>query len=135
MRKIQFRAWDKKNKKLVVVMTLTRAEQSKLTLIRSSIENEMSEAVLTDNLEFMQYTGLKDKNGKEIYEGDIIKGADVSDDETIGVVKFTNGAFEVCDFSDEITLYYDECRFYEDWEVIGNLFENPELLNEENNNK
>lgn len=82
----------------------------------------------------MQYTGLKDKNGKEIYEGDIVKRIVNKWVQDQGVVKF--GFHKVT--SDE-WYYTDAYGFYtdsvytafeddEDYEVIGNIYENPELL-------
>ena len=67
---------------------------------------------------FMQYTGLKDKNGVEIYEGDIVKLSDVSGSgqmrEYINEVKWRKVGYP---------LYLD----HSDIEVIGNIYENPEL--------
>ena len=69
-----------------------------------------------------QYTGLKDKNGKEIYEGDILSYKGVHRvGNGVSVVSFDDGSFMI-----------DEDIASKDWaaehEVIGNIFENPELL-------
>ncbi|WJQ03249.1 YopX family protein [Geobacillus stearothermophilus] len=80
------------------------------------------------NVVLMQYTGLCDKNGKEIYEGDIVET-----DLGIGEVVFDAGAFLIripeCDdyyeFDDFFSLYEGGCYLVE---VIGNIYETPELL-------
>ena len=81
-----------------------------------------------DDAPVMQYSGLNDKNGKEIYEGDIVKqifpaGPKKKDGmiEEVDVVKFESGQFEV----DAIPLYVSGDF---NVEVIGNIYENPELL-------
>ena len=79
-----------------------------------------------------QYTGLKDKNGKEIYEGDIFRGLKKA---TYGIIEFDE---EYCCFNvdwyniktseyptDRIGMDHEETRFYE---VIGNIYETPDLL-------
>ena len=84
-----------------------------------------------DQFEIMQYTNLKDKNGREIYEGDIVKLHQVvlSPDDMIGWVEYT------AQYGYSIRFGKRRCR-QSDWatdegekyEVIGNIFENPELL-------
>lgn len=76
--------------------------------------------------EIMQYTGLKDKNGNPIFEGDIIKYDEDKDE--IGIIKFIDGSFDVYS-KDENLLYYPENRVPAEWEVIGNIYQNPELIN------
>ena len=68
-----------------------------------------------------QFTGLKDKNGKEIYEGDIL----TDEFESIGVVEWRDGAFVV---NFQITDCFDD--LYQMWS-IGNIHDNPELLKTE----
>ena len=83
----------------------------------------------------MQYTGIKDKNGKEIYEGDIIKYKFLYDRRLnhISPVKFleTEASFGIKDiYGNEIPLYRITANNY--FEVVGNIYENPELLEEKN---
>ena len=79
-----------------------------------------------DNL--MQFTGLLDKNGKEIYEGDVVRCRDTYCEvqEFTGVVDFADASFRIRD--DAFTHY--RWQDYE-VEVIGNIYENPELLEQQ----
>lgn len=77
----------------------------------------------------MQYTGLKDKNGKDIYDGDILK-----DDHFIRVVKWGHSCGSCCNVTvgfnaegDGHTDYID-LNHCENIEIIGNIYENPDLL-------
>lgn len=86
-----------------------------------------------DEIELMQFTGLKDKNGKEIYEGDIVKFSDCDDDVYVTpVVWDKNYACFGVSFSGKYPISFDYLEeFYtdlKDIEVVGNIYENPELL-------
>ncbi|MGX7328297.1 YopX family protein [Enterococcus bulliens] len=79
------------------------------------------------DLFLMQSTGLKDKNGVEIYEGDVVEAEITLGHTDIGVVKFERGEFKVDDETEDILSF----GFYYKFEVIGNIWEDPELLEEE----
>jgi hypothetical protein len=112
MREIKFRAWDKEDKLMDYAYYV--ADDGDINWF------EFSKAVRRNNI-LMQYTGVKDKNGKEIYEGDIITDwcgdrRSVGWYETGFWVKRPNG-----------DLVWPNADILE---VVGNIYENPELLKE-----
>ena len=132
-REIKFRAWLKEEKKMVNVETIDFSEKS----IQYLEKNEIIDAYLLrttflEDVELMQYTGLDDKNGIEIYEGDILKYKFPYDRRLkhVSLVKFieTEASFGLKDiYGNEIPLYRITANNY--FEVVGNIYENPKLLN------
>ena len=139
MREIKFRAWNKVEKFIDTAWSIDWEHE--LVCHRAHNQSDLNDCVL------MQYTGLKDKNGREVFEGDVLKMVcelytnfgktptgkyNTSFHHVIWykngwgsqVIK-NNGVGKINGFKDnslEITLKYSE--------VIGNIYENPELLEE-----
>jgi uncharacterized phage protein (TIGR01671 family) len=70
-----------------------------------------------------QFTGLKDENGKKIYEGDVVKWIDSDKRERIDFVKWKNGGMILCNAQYAVGVY-----LFNDLEIIGNIHDNPELI-------
>lgn len=154
-RDIKFRAWNKKMheydwrkniqenvmrevKSVEIPSERKNFDKMQLTVWGNS-EDPIVEVYFegTDEFEIMQYTGLHDKNGKEIYEGDIVRYPDASSCGDSGEWDcFTNtGEVKYCNetmsyyFTERVSIEMDEIDINTDAEVIGNIYENPELLN------
>ena len=124
MRKIKFRAWDKKkNKWLHSYDKLGGCSIFGETIILGMWLSEIRIENLNE-VEVMQFTGLLDKQGVEIYEGDIILWENSDSEKVKSKVVFYNGAFRMRNMDFLLHDYMDSNVF----EVIGNIYENPELL-------
>ena len=126
MNEIKFRAWNKEEKEIIKALTLLNL-CDRVSASLALLGGEKKNNDLFDHLIFMQYTGLKDKNGKEIYEGDIVEYKFREDlDEIQEEVKWEKDDTGFTPFNDY--CYEDKVLFGKDCEIIGNIHENPNLL-------
>ena len=145
MREIKFRAWDKENEAMVYPKGIL-FDARVVYFSCGTLEPH-------EGYELMQYTGLKDKNGKEIYEGDIVTGqsfeSSMLNHWKSGILKHLD--YEVEYVPEMYVIKYHEASFktfnlkgrwvailnhhvssmVDDLQVVGNIYENPELLKEE----
>lgn len=125
---LQYKLWDKKNKRWYDEDNVLLERDGALMEYHYDCFENLYVIDRTNDFIVVPYTGLKDKRGKKIHEGDIVK-TDLGN----GVVIFDSGAFlvrnldddEYYGFDDFFSLYEGGCYLVE---VIGNVFENPELL-------
>ena len=169
MRTIKFRAWQKYHEKMLEVTGITLDDYGKLESVYTLHPYQAPKRIVyskwrddfwlydkegESSLELMQYIGLKDKNGREIYEGDILLlhqflfDGHEFENELIGEVVYDQ---EICSFvlrnirNADVKKYmgyreHEDCgnipifNFYglheESFEKLGNIYENPELLEE-----
>lgn len=116
----RYRAWDKEFKEMVQVDALVFDEQ----IIKTTYKNGN---VVKDDLKnyvLMQSTGFKDKNGKEIFEGDII---DSTDGFLTGVVEFRVGLGMFISDLVEYNNFERLCNVATSRKIIGNIWDHPEL--------
>jgi ribosomal protein L27 len=116
-REIKFRAWNKEMKYMSPVGQLNEMKSVLIYVPEQTDEDGNvywdGDVVGMEKVELMQYTGLKDKNGKDIYEGDIL------------VRHKKSGTYKT---KRVVAFGYNEQIFAEESEVIGNVFETPELI-------
>jgi len=109
MRKIKFRAWEKIDKEMYQW---------------EDLQCEELWDILHGNKRYilMQYTGLKDKNGKEIYEGDIVKWLDDGSDYPNIITRIHPVIIK--NLNNISPMFFDKTEY----EIIGNIWENGEIL-------
>lgn len=126
---IKFRAWDKVNKRMEYVGAI------QFTHPRGTCPGEIEsigidkyDAINDPNeFELMQFTGLKDKNGKDVFEGDILHYYMDSSKRFPWTVSFENGCFvRSREFRGGSSVILNDK--IDGFEVIGNIYETPELM-------
>ena len=117
-REIKFRAWDDIRNKFILPKNLVYRLDGHL------FDRELDEE--EHNVELMQFTGVKDKNDKEIYEGDIVEFYDpyTKSQHITEVIWDDNN----CRYAMKYTFVDFDFLITDEIEVIGNIYENPELL-------
>lgn len=143
MREIKVRFWDEVNKKFW--FGGQEGESDGAETFQTWFDNGVLKGFMYEEVSYgfspiddvkhrdlitSQWTGLKDKNGKEIYEGDICETVTYSGKPfgTIDVVKFSGGAFKLTDIEDALLPIPLDDSAIQSVEVIGNIFEHPHLI-------
>lgn len=121
----KFRAWLKDEYRMTDVREITFFDDEVQMI------SDVTDFYSYGEFEFMQSIGLIDENGKEIFEGDIVKDGG----EDVGVVVYDKecGAYGL-KYKSNVILTFENIDELGDWKgsaVIGNIYENPELLEEE----
>lgn len=125
MKKIKYRAWEKESKKWLTQSVSVYLANDGYAFVINGGKIEKIE------VEICMFTGLLDRNGKEIYEGDLIQqhqGKDYSIQYYVGWRESRCG-FWLYDL--DKTPHLDLTDFRENLKVIGNIFENPEMMTTE----
>jgi uncharacterized phage protein (TIGR01671 family) len=126
MREIKFRAWVRNQKTMLPVIGIRDiGNGSGIIELRMLDVTYVSTIYLGEyEVELMQFIGLKDNNGKEIYEGDIVRESDPYEEiSVVGPVKYSYGSFYI-----ENDFEHNSWEGTTDIEVVGNIYENPELM-------
>lgn len=124
-REIKFRAWNKKTNTMVDCQKGTPLAVHP-DLLKADLKGLF--IPFHEDLTLMQFTGLLDKNGREIYSGDIIAMTNSEGDEFVSPVTFDQ--YGACIILGGFKTRFDMEILPFAWEVIGNIYENPELLNQ-----
>lgn len=137
MREIKFRGYSKSFSMMFDYDMLEMASAGMVDICKRELKKIDPEATelqmglflptYDKDLILMQYTGLKDENGTEIYEGDIVERRFmnlIDGAEFVGVVKYYDGAFNVDNNREVYPLFHE----IDEIEILGNIYENPKLL-------
>ena len=123
MREIKFRAWDKREEDVYGDKNEPHYEYNVECTYDSSLGSDFGAVIFQEDITLEQYTGIHDKNGKEVYEGDIVRFK-CWGHEYIDKVEYHKwGYYPIAPSKPEVSLSADG-----EIEIIGNIHENPELL-------
>ena len=124
MKELKIKAWLKKEKKMVSIIGIDFNYEYIRYTEDDNLFNENYKTAEFKNIELLQFTGLKDNGGQELYEADVIKFNDGIDD-IYGLISYDDedGAYRVS--YENITEYLSDREG--DFEIVGNIFENPGL--------
>lgn len=140
----KFRAWDKENDRMIYPSTegvCFEVDDDGINILDVSGDYPEDHTFPAIDSVLMQSTGLKDKNGVEVFQGDIVKVTDEDEEYSyISVVKnYAEEGYPAFDIEAPSSWYYESNVLstimggdYETIEVIGNIYENPELLEQAN---
>jgi uncharacterized phage protein (TIGR01671 family) len=134
MRPIKFRAWDSKHKVWLARSDFSVNGRGEVIHRHISTENPSEYWINCDELELSQFTGFHDKNGREIYDGDILHspapwpGASDSYTKVFWHQGRNAGWYETLDGKTMTELDGDACSRLR--EIVGNILENPDLIRE-----
>ena len=132
MREAKLKAWVKERKIMADVLIVNYKESTVQLPIETDVTDDYwwDETVWSfEEIELLQYTGLNDKNGKEIYEGDVVKYLD-GEFSFIAKVAWSDWMWYLEGINPKESFMFDDVADNEtaDVEIIGNIYEHPHLL-------
>ena len=124
MKEFKMKAWLKKEKKMVAIIGIDLNYQYIRYTDDGNLFKDDYKTAEFKNIELLQFTGLKDNGGQELYEADVIKFNDGIDD-IYGLISYNDedGTYRVS--YENITEHLSDREG--DFEIVGNIFENPDL--------
>lgn len=124
MKELKIKAWLKKEKKMLSIIGIDfNYEYIRYTEDDNLFNSDYKVAEFKD-IELLQFTGLKDNGGQELYEADVIKFNDGIDD-IYGLISYDDEDGTYCVSYENITEHLSDREG--DFEIVGNIFENPDL--------
>ena len=124
MKELKIKAWLKKENKMVSIIGIDFNYEYIRYTEDDNLFNENYKTAEFKNIELLQFTGLKDNGGQELYEADVIKFNDGIDD-IYGLISYDDEDAVYCVSYENVTEHLSEREG--DFEIVGNIFENPDL--------